>query len=124
MVRTLDFTMARLDHLEWKNKLKSSLEDTGKPSEEPAISHHDCELGKWLYSYGLERYGRIPLMEELERVHEELHSIAKSVIQMRDSGDRIGAKQEFSKMGPISDKVIALLMEAENRVAGNPWHSI
>jgi len=118
-VRTLDFTMARLDHLEWKRKLKSSLEDCGKTSEWQEISHGDCELGKWLYSRGLEKYDHFSLMWELERTHEELHSIAKSIIEMRDSGDRVGAKQEFSKMGPISDKVIALLMEVEKQVAGS-----
>jgi len=119
MVRTLDFAMARLDHLEWKRKLKSSLEDRGNPSEGLAISHRDCDLGKWLYLHGLEKYDHFPLMMELERTHEELHSIAKDVIRMRDSGDRVGAKQEFSKMRPISDKVIALLMELEKQVAGS-----
>jgi hypothetical protein len=118
-VRTLDFTMARLDHLEWKRKLKSSLEDRGKSFEPLPISHQDCELGKWLYLHGLEKYDHFPLMRELEKTHEELHSIAKSILQMRDSGDRIGAKQEFSRMGPISDKVIALLMEIEKQVAGS-----
>jgi methyl-accepting chemotaxis protein len=118
-VRTLDFAMARLDHLEWKRKLKSSLEDAGEPSEGLAISHKDCELGKWLYCHGLVKYDHLPLMWELERTHEELHSVAKSIKQMRDAGDRIGAKQQFSKMGPVSDKVIALLMEIEKQVAGS-----
>jgi methyl-accepting chemotaxis protein len=119
VVRTLDFTMARLDHLEWKRKLKSSLEDCGRTAEGQAISHEDCELGKWLYLYGLEKYDHFSLMWELEKTHEELHSIAKSIIGMKDSGDQIGAKQEFCKMGPISDKVIALLMEVEKQVAGS-----
>lgn len=68
-MRTLDFTMARLDHLEWKRKLKSSLEDAGEPSEWLAISHKDCDLGKWLYSRGLQKYDHYPLILELERAH-------------------------------------------------------
>lgn len=116
-MHTLDFTMARFEHLEWKRKLKSSLEDAGEASEWMAISHKDCELGKWLYSCGLQKYDHFPLILELERTHEELHSIAKSILAKRDSGDRIGAKEEFSKMAPISEKVIALLMELEKQVA-------
>ncbi len=116
-MHTLDFTVARLDHLEWKGKLRSSLEDGGNHSEGLAISHRDCDLGKWLYLHGLEKYDHFPLMVELERTHEELHSIAKNVIRMRDSGDRSGAKEEFGKMRPLSDKVIALLMELEKQVA-------
>jgi methyl-accepting chemotaxis protein len=119
MVYTLDFTMARLDHVNWKSYLRSSLEENGKPSQEPAISHQDCELGKWLHSHGLKKYGGFPLMWELDRTHEELHSMATRIIRMRDSGDRVGAKYEFSKMKPISDKVIALLMEVEKQVAGS-----
>jgi len=119
MVRTLDFSMARLDHLEWKGKLKSSLEDRGDQSEGLAISHRDCDLGKWLYSHGLEKYDHFPLMMELEITHQQLHSIAKNILRMRDSGDRVGAKEEFSKMRPISDKLIALLMELEKQVAGS-----
>lgn len=119
MVRTLDFTMARLDHLEWKNKLKSSLEDRKRLSAEVVISPQDCELGRWLYLHGLEKYAHFPLMMELEREHKELHSIAANIVQMRDAGDQIGARQEFSKIGPISDKVIALLMEVEKQVAGS-----
>ena len=118
-MRTLDFTMARLDHLEWKRKLKSSLEDSGGPSEVLAISHKDCELGKWLYSRGLQQYDHYPLILELEKTHEELHSIAKDVLKKRNSGDRPGAREEFSKIRPISDKVIALLMELEQQVAAS-----
>jgi methyl-accepting chemotaxis protein len=116
-VRTLDFAVARLDHLEWIRKLKQSLDDRGDFSGALAISQRDCDLGKWLYSRGLEKYDRFPLILELERTHQELHSIAENVIQMRDSGDRAGAKEEFSKMRPISEKVIALLMELERQVA-------
>jgi methyl-accepting chemotaxis protein len=119
IVRTLDFAMARLDHLEWKSKLKCSLEDHGKPCGALAISHEDCDLGKWLYLDGLKKYGDYSLMMELERTHKELHSIAKNIIRMRDSGDRDGARQEFREMGPVSDKVVALLMEVEKQVAGS-----
>ena len=118
-MHTLDFAMARLDHVNWKSKLKSSLEDHETPFEEPAISHRNCELGKWLYSRGLEKYDHFPVMLELERTHEELHAIAKRIVGMRDSGNRMGARQEFSKMKPVSDKVIALLMQVEKEVAGS-----
>jgi chemoreceptor zinc-binding protein len=117
MVLTLDFAIARLDHLDWKSKLKASLEDYDDHSEGLAISHTDCHLGKWLYSHGLKKYEHFALMKELEATHEQLHSVAKDIIRMRDSGDRAGAKREFSRMKAISDKVIALLMELEKQVA-------
>jgi hypothetical protein len=58
-------------------------------------------------------------MRELEITHQQLHSIAKNILRMRASGDRVGAKEGFSKMRPISDKLIALLMELEKQVAGS-----
>ena len=117
MVRTLDFSMARLDHLEWKSKLKSSLAEGENHSEGLAISHRDCELGKWLYSRGLQKYDHYPLILELERTHQDLHLIARRIMEMRDSGDRDGARQEFRRMAQLSDELIAQLMELETQVA-------
>ncbi len=36
-----------------------------------AVSHNQCDLGKWLYSDGMSTYGHIAEMVELERVHEK-----------------------------------------------------
>jgi methyl-accepting chemotaxis protein len=115
---TLDFALARSRHLDWRIKLKSFLDGLSTLSEAEATSHKDCELGKWLYSQGLNKYGSAPSMKELEQTHAELHSTIRRVLQMKKAGDVDGAEHEFKRVRPISDKVIGLLNEVEKQLGG------
>jgi methyl-accepting chemotaxis protein len=110
---TLDFTLARSRHLDWKGNLRSFLEGHHTLTEAQAISHKDCDLGKWLYGEGLKKYQHLSNMKELEQTHVELHAIVRRVVQMKHAGDEAGAKQEFSRLGPVSDRVIQLLKDVE-----------
>ncbi|HEV2728895.1 MAG TPA: CZB domain-containing protein [Terriglobales bacterium] len=115
---TLDFAVARSKHLDWRNKLKSFLEGRRTLSETEAISHKDCELGRWLYSQGLQKYGSAPSMKELEQSHAELHATIRRIIDMKKAGEVKGAEREFGKVKPISDKVMTLLTKVEQEVEG------
>lgn len=88
-------------------------------TEAQAISHKDCELGKWLYAEGLKKYGDLPSMQELEERHVELHAIMRKVVEMRRGGDKAGAKQEFRRLEPVSKGIIKLLKAAEEQVSKN-----
>jgi methyl-accepting chemotaxis protein len=110
---TLDFALARSKHLDWKTKLRSFLDGRHTLTEAQAISHKDCELGKWLYSEGLKKYGHLAAMQELEQTHVELHAIVRKVVQMKNAGDAAAAQQEFSKLGAVSDDIIKLLKDVE-----------
>ena len=116
----LDFALARSKHLDWKTGLRSFLDGRHGLTEAQAVSHKDCELGKWLYSEGLGRYGHLTGMQELEQVHVELHAIVKKVVQLKDAGNAAAAQQEFVRLGPVSDKIIALLKDIEQRYEGSP----
>jgi methyl-accepting chemotaxis protein len=110
---TLDFALARSRHLDWKLNLRSFLEGHNTLTEAQAISHKDCELGKWLYAEGLRKYRHLSNIKELEQTHVELHAIVRRVVQMKHAGDLAGAKQEFTRLGPVSDRIIQLLKEVE-----------
>jgi methyl-accepting chemotaxis protein len=110
---TLDFALARSRHLDWKLKLRSFLEGRQTLTEAQAISHKDCELGKWLYAEGLKKYRHLSNIEELEQTHVELHAIVRRVVQMKHAGDEAGATQAFSRLGPVSDRIILLLKDVE-----------
>jgi methyl-accepting chemotaxis protein len=110
---TLDFALARSKHLDWKTELRSFLEGHSRLTKSQAISHKDCELGKWLYAEGLKKYGYLPSMQELEQTHVELHAIVRKVVQMKHAGNEAGAEQEFNRLGPVSARIIKLLKDVE-----------
>jgi len=111
-----DFAVARIMHMVWKACLKEFLDGKGSLTLEQAVSHKECDLGKWLYSEGLDKYGKIPEMKELEKVHIELHAITKKVVQLKDSGDASAAKKEYVKMDNLSSKIFSLLVTIEKKI--------
>jgi methyl-accepting chemotaxis protein len=110
-----DFAVARVMHVAWKSSLRSFLDGKESMSPEQAVSHRDCDLGKWLYSDGMSEYGSFPEMQELEKVHIDLHAIVKRVIQLKQSGDKATAEQELAKLESVSQKIFSLLVAIEQK---------
>jgi hypothetical protein len=83
-----------------------------------AVSHRDCDLGKWLYAEGAMAFGHLPAMQELLPVHEELHTVIKHVIELKEQRDNDGAEAAFSPIGPLSHQIIDFLYRLERDSAG------
>lgn len=112
----LHLTQAKSAHLAWRSRLRAYLDGKGGLSAEQASDHHDCSLGKWYYSQGMAEFGHIPEMMELEKPHAELHSIIQKIIQLQESGQRALAEEQYAKVDPLSQKIVALLEVIESKV--------
>jgi|APFre7841882630_1041343.scaffolds.fasta_scaffold26020_3 methyl-accepting chemotaxis protein len=113
----MKFRNFKVKHRAWKTRLHDFLEGKGGLTEEQAISHKDCSLGKWMYAEGLEHYRTIPEMKSLEKVHINLHETVKSIMSLKHDGKTAEAEAEYLKIGPISDEIIDLLTVIEKKVA-------
>jgi methyl-accepting chemotaxis protein len=111
-----DFQVFSLKHSMWKAKLRDFLEGKQSLPREKAVSHEDCDLGKWLYSEGLKKYEKIPGMLKLVKVHEDLHATVRKIISLKESGDSSSAEVEYMKIGPTSDELVSLLNEIAEKV--------
>ena len=111
-----DFAVARVMHIAWKSSLRSFLDGKASLTEEQAVSHKECDLGKWMYTDGMASYGTMPEMKELEKVHIELHAIVKRVVQLKQSGDNATAEKELAKLDPVSQKIFLLLVSIEKKI--------
>jgi methyl-accepting chemotaxis protein len=110
-----DFTDIRLKHVAWRVKLDDFLEGKKSMTEEEATSHTACDVGKWLYSVGMKKYGTMPEMQELERIHVELHSTVKDIILLKQSGNISAEKEGLDKLDKILRKVRLLLFDIEQK---------
>jgi methyl-accepting chemotaxis protein len=111
-----DFAFARIMHIAWKASLREFLDGKKSPTLEQDVCHKECDLGKWLYSEGLDQYGKIPEVKELEKAHVELYSIVKKTLQFKKSGNTFSAEKEYEKMDKISSKIFSLLVKIEKEV--------
>jgi methyl-accepting chemotaxis protein len=104
-----DFTRAALKHSSWKLKLRNFLDGKGGLVLAEAVSHKDCELGKWLYAEGLAKYAAMPEMRTLEKEHAMLHQTVKTIVDFRAAGKPKEAEVAFLKIEPISRHIVELL---------------
>lgn len=101
-------------HMLWKQRLTDFLN-----GEEITtilhLSHEKCDLGTWIYSDGMAQYGNLPEMQDLEKIHKEMHLVAQKVITMKRSGSFSDLEQEFAKIEHLSQRLYSLLIIIEDR---------
>ena len=117
MATNFDFSSARFKHLNWKFRLRSFLDGKESITKEQAVSHKDCDLGKWLYSEGLEKYKQFDEMHQLEKVHENLHAVIKKVVDLKGKHDAAGAEAEYKKVEGLSATIIGYLDSLEQKTS-------
>lgn len=114
----INLSLVKAQHTLWHIKFRRFLSDSQQTLPDVSlISHHDCYLGKWLYSQGLSEYGNCPEIKSLEKVHRQLHQVAKNSITLKCLGQLESAYQEVNKMEPLSQEILILLQRLEEKVA-------
>ena len=113
----INFATIRFKHLQWKSRLRDFLDGKHALTDEQAVSHHDCDLGKWYYGEGLQRFGHIREMKELDGIHAELHNTVREIVTLMNTGDAEKAEEKFERIGPISGEIVELLNRIEKQVA-------
>jgi hypothetical protein len=115
-VSKTDFSEIRLQHVAWRSKLNDFLEGKTGMSEKEATSHEACDVGRWIYSVGMKKYGEMPEMQELEKIHVELHSTVKKIIMLKQFGKILDQEEELVKLDKILRKIMLLLVEIEEKL--------
>ena len=114
--QALDLTTAKASHLAWKARLRAFLDGQESLDEEQAVSHRQCDFGRWYYSEGLARHAHIPALQEVEIPHEELHTLIREIIHAKQSGDLSRAEELYQRVGQLSQHIVDLLDQAERAV--------
>ncbi len=111
--------LAKSAHLVWRGRVRAYLDGKGALTREQAVSHHDCAFGKWYYSKGLEHYGELPEMKQIEAPHAELHATIKKIIELNEAGKRSEAEHEYEKIEAISNTILQILDQIIARISSS-----
>lgn len=111
-----NFTDIRLQHIVWRAKLDKFLKGEQSMTEEEATSHKACDVGKWLYSAGLKKYGTMKEMQELEKIHVELHATVKKIMSLKQSGETHAETEALAQLDKILRKIMFLLVDIEEKL--------
>jgi len=111
------FGAMKLAHLAWKAKIRSYLGGNEAAIQGAAATDpHQCSLGKWYYSEGLDQHGRTPLMAALEKPHNELHATIKRIVDLNRTGKKAEAETLLPQVDRLSGEVVRLLEQLESQV--------
>ena len=114
----MDFAAVRTAHLAWRLKLRDLLDGASTLDEKEAVSHRDCQLGKWLYDLGaFDRYRDLEAMGVLEPLHEEMHGLVKRIVSLKKRGQGDEAEKLYTRIEPLSRRIVDLLRQIEHQVA-------
>lgn len=104
-------------HLQWVERLEALLYRGVEIPREELVSHRNCALGQWYYTFGERNYGHLPEFRAIEPPHERLHQIARQILDLMERGDRAQAERLLEQVRGISKEIAAgldrLLMAAE-----------
>jgi len=111
----LDLSKAKSAHLAWKARLRGFLDGKEALTQKEAVSHKHCVLGKWYYGEGLEKFGHIQEMLDVEMPHAEMHALIKEIIIAKENGDHQAAESIYNEVGPLSEQIVSLLAQIERK---------
>lgn len=106
---SFDFLKAKSAHLNWRLRILGLLNGEGTLTRDQVVSHKHCDLGKWLYSEGLDKYKEIPEMIDLEKVHKDLHTSISKVVELKEKHLIKEARDEYEKMRETSEILIQII---------------
>lgn len=110
----IDLKLIGVNHNIWCMKLNQYVNsDSAIP---PAMSHRECELGKWLYSTGLSTYGSLSDLMKLEKTHQQFHELSQKIMKFKQQGDVNGARKLLFELEDKSDEVINLIRSVDKQV--------
>jgi len=69
-----------------------------------------------LYGFAMEQYGHIPEMQDMERLHAQMHAVIKDVVKFKNAGRETKAETAFVAVGPLSEQIVQLLKRVEDKV--------
>ncbi|MEJ2394693.1 MAG: CZB domain-containing protein [Candidatus Thiodiazotropha sp.] len=93
--------------------MRDFLDGNSSLSHDEAVSHRDCMLGKWYYTEGLTRYGHLETMQQIDPPHEELHTLIRKIISLKEEGRQQESESLYARIGALSEEIIQLLNNVE-----------
>jgi len=98
---------AATEHRAWVRKIKQWL--CGERSRIPTMNHFQCRFGQWLQDHGQEKYGAQAAFLSIVSLHEEIHTTAEQLTQLKRNGKHDEAEIKLSELFLMRDKLMKCL---------------
>ena len=107
-----DIAAIKTAHLAWRARLESILLGHIRLEPSEVANHHQCQFGKWYDGDGSRHFSGHPVFEEIGRWHEQVHTLARRVVDLSRQGKDAAANTLMAEFEDVRVK----LFEALNRL--------
>jgi hypothetical protein len=111
------FFLIRLnEHIQYLKKVEATLEGKGNFQ---GSSHHDCQLGKWLYGVGSQEVAALQneraqqIFNSLFEPHERFHSVTKQLLEQKFATNEAATQSAITEMHKLSQTLSQKLLELD-----------
>ena len=109
-----EFESATVKHILFKSKVKSYL--YGSMTDlEPIVNYQVCSFGQWIYEKGMPLFGQMPEMQQLEKVHKEIHDFAAYLVKLKQENQTEKALSELPQLEKLATGIFDLLKKVQER---------
>jgi len=106
---SLDLSSFKAGHFAWKPRLAAFMQGKYDIEEAALTDHTQCELGKWYYSEGKQNYASFSKLDELERIHADMHEQIHHVVEHQHAGNSEQAQAAYEQMSRDTEQLGALI---------------
>lgn len=103
--------LAKSDHKEFVNTVEAVLRGKRRMDGTSLSTHRTCRFGKWYQNEGKQRCGQLASFKAVDSPHEQLHSIARKIVDAVNAGNADLAHQLFPQLNDLSKTIMILLDE-------------
>ena len=118
----MDLSSYKAGHLAWKPRMRNFLDNKYDVAESQLMDHTECELGKWLQAEGMARCAHYQGLDDMNRVHADMHLQIRTVVESKHAGNKEAAEAAYLQLQDEADELGSLLDALEiqaDREAGH-----
>lgn len=106
----LPLLMAARDHTLWvANVLRSVADQNFILSINKLGDCHQCRFGQWYDTIGKDHFGHVQAFQNIYAIHQQLHDVAYTILQLRDAGDVNQARANCAILQDLKAQLLAQL---------------
>jgi diguanylate cyclase (GGDEF)-like protein len=110
----LPLLFACVEHRAWIAAVEACLK--GEREIPPPMNSHHCRFGIWLDEKNLKRPDAQPAFQVIERLHRQIHALAKNLLSLKARGQNLAALDSIAELHSLSDKLLEQLKKLTDEI--------
>lgn len=95
----LPILIAGFDHNRWIDAIEAWIQAEAEAERPlPPLNPQSCRFGRWYHGTGRLQYGDLPLFQDIDPVHERIHTLARELAALKMAGRGEEATMRMDEM--------------------------